>query len=37
MSGIDLNSLDYEGIIIDGVEYDIYYDGELQMYFVELN
>lgn len=37
VSGIDLNSLDYESVIIDGVEHDIFYDGELQMYFAELN
>lgn len=37
VSGINLNSLDYESVIIDGVEHDIFYDNELQMYFIELD
>lgn len=37
VSGIDLNSLDYEGVIMDGTEYDVYFDDNDNTYFIELN
>lgn len=35
VSGIDLNSLDYEGVIMDGTEYDVYFDDDDNTYFIE--
>lgn len=37
VSGIDLNSLDYEGVIMDGTEYDVYFDDNDNTYFIELS
>lgn len=35
VSGIDLNSLDYEGVIMYGTEYDVYFDDDDNTYFIE--